>query len=79
MQTLLNASAYESPALMALLYICGTLIIILVIAIKPSEQNKAPMHYYVSKRQLPSDDHHERASTYTWLAIIAGIIIYYFL
>jgi hypothetical protein len=74
---ILNASAYEHPLLMAALFIGGTVIIFLMIAL-PTEQTKAPMHYYVKKRELPQDEHYERAS-YIWLGIIALIVIYYFI
>lgn len=77
MKTLLNLSVYDSPALMVVLFVCGTLIIFLMIAVKPSERNKAPMHYVVVKRELPEDDDQERAANYLWLGIITAIIIYY--
>ena len=79
MKTLLQTSAYESPALMVMLFVVGTIGILMMLIIKPSERTKAPMHYAIKKRELPSDDHHERAAKYFWLTLITAIIIYYFI
>ena len=72
---ILNTSAYENPALMVVLFVVGSIGIMMMLIIKPSERTKAPMHYAVTKRELPSDDAYEKSANWVWVLIIAGIVI----
>jgi hypothetical protein len=74
---LLNISAYDSPVVMVILFVTCGISLLLILIIRPDNNNQAPMNYYLTKKtELPEDDTYEKSSRFLWILLIMAIILY---